>query len=199
MKRMITIVLIISSIVFWGSGIALAEEKKKSNWYIGFGIGLGALQLEGESLDDYYDDDPDADVGGEVTLNFGVGAIIKEKFHLGFDGSTVRQEVDFDIGDAAYQVNNYYAALSYYPWTKGFFIKAGAGWSILVYEYDRPADDDIDRFGGFGYLVGLGYDFWLGKTFNLGIHAEYSRQSYSDSDAPDDTEFSSVYLSFYWF
>ena len=48
-------------------------------------------------------------------------------------------------------------------WTKGFFIRAGGGWSVLVHEYDSPTENqDMERYGGTGYLVGLGYDFWLG-------------------------------------
>ena len=54
-------------------------------------------------------------------------------------------------------------------------------------------------FTGYAFLIGAVYDFWLGETFNLGIRAEYSRQTYSDDEAPDDTDFINVYVSFYWF
>ena len=201
MKRAITIGLMIIIFVFTLSGTTLAEEKKKSSWYIGFGLGTGSLEIEGETVDDAYGDDPNIDVGTELTFHFGVGAIINPKLHLGFDVSAIRQEVDSNTSSdsESYQINNYFAALSYYPWTKGLFIKIGGGLSNLVYEYDSGYYDDSETFDGTGYLVGLGYDFWLGKSFNLGVHAEYSKQSYSDSDGPEDTEFTSIYLSFSWF
>jgi Outer membrane protein beta-barrel domain len=193
--------LMVALAIFCCCGLAMAEEKKKSSWYIGFGIGTGTLQMEGETADDYYDNDDSVDVGDELTLNFGVGAILNPKLHLGFDLSSIRQEIDWENSrqSASYQINNYFAALSYYPWKKGFFVKAGGGMSAMVYDYDTGAYDDSDTYYGTGYLVGLGYDFWIGKSFNLGIHAEYSKQTYSDNDAPDDTDFTSIYLSFYWF
>jgi outer membrane protein with beta-barrel domain len=201
MKRVITIGLMMIIFIFTLSGTTLAEDKKKSNWYIGFGLGTGTLQIEGETADDAYEDNPNIDVDPELTLHFGVGAIINPKLHLGFDLSVIRQAVDSGIGNdyESFQINNYFVALSYYPWTKGLFLKVGGGLSNFVYEYDGEYNVDSETYSGTGYLVGLGYDFWLGKSFNLGIHAEYSRQSYSDSYAPDDTEFTSIYLSFYWF
>ena len=200
MKKSVSVLLIGVLVLICSGGAAMAGEKNKSKWYIGFGIGTGTLQIEGETVDDVYEDSSYVDVGDELTLNFGVGAILNPKLHLGFDLSAIRQEVDADFSheSESYQINNYFAALSYYPWTKGFFVKVGAGFSNLVYEYDGVYDVS-DTYDGTGYLVGLGYDFWLGKSFNLGIHAEYSKQTYSDSHAPDDTDFTSIYLSLYWF
>lgn len=200
MKKIIAIAMVSFGIVLFSGGITFAEEKKKSNWYIGFGVGMGELIVEGETMDDAFDEYPTIDVGQEVTLNFGVGAIINPKLHLGFDVSAIRQSAEDDFDQTLdFQVNNYFAALSYYPTGKGLFLKAGAGISALVVELDTMFIDESETYSGTGFLLGIGYDFWLGKSFNLGIHAEYSKQSYSDSDAPDDTEFTSIYLSFYWF
>ena len=200
MKKIVTLTVVSFVIVLFSSGITLAEEKKKSNWYIGFGVGTGELKVEGETMDDAFDEYPTIDVGQEVTFNIGVGAIINPKLHLGFDVSAIRQSAEDDFDQTLdLQVNNYFAALSYYPTGKGFFLKAGAGISAAVVELDTAFVDDSETYSGTGFLLGIGYDFWIGKSFNLGIHAEYSKQSYSDSDAPDDTEFTSIYLSFYWF
>lgn len=200
MHKTISVILIgVLMICFW-CGAALAEEKKKSPWYIGFGVGLGNLEIEGETLDDMYGDNPYIDVGPEITFNFGVGAIINPKLHLGLDISAIRQSAEDDFNQSLdFQINNYFAALSYYPIGKGFFIKAGAGISVAVIELDSVVFDDSESYTGTGYLLGIGYDFWLGKTFNLGIHAEYSKQTYDDNDAPEDTDFTSIYISFYWF
>jgi len=68
MKRIITLTLISFVIVLFTSGITFAEEKKKSNGYIGFGVGTGELKVEGETLDDFFDEAPAIDVGQEVTV-----------------------------------------------------------------------------------------------------------------------------------
>jgi hypothetical protein len=181
------------------SGNTFAEEKQKSSWYIGFGVGTGELKVEGETMEDAFDEYPSIDVGQELTFNFGVGKILNPKLHLGFDASAIRQSAEDDSDSIDLQVNNYLAAITYFPKEKGLSLKAGVGISALVYEIDTSFVDESETYAGLGFLLGLGYDFWLGKSFNLGIHAEYSRQSYNDSDAPDDTEFTSIYLSFYWF
>ena len=200
MKKFIAITIMTLFALLLCFGVTFAEEKKKSSWYIGFGIGTGQLKIEGETMDDFYEDYSYIDVGNELTLHFSVGAILNPKLHLGFDGSLIRQTADSDY-DATLdvQVNNYFAALSFYPVEKGIYLKAGIGLSTLVAEIDTPFYDDSETYSGTGFLLGIGYDFWLGKSFNLGIHAEYSKQNYSDSDAPDNTEFTSIYLSFSWF
>jgi hypothetical protein len=178
----------------------LAGEKKKSSWYIGFGVGTGELKVEGETMDDAFNEYPSIDVGQELTFNFGVGKILNQKLHLGFDASAIRQSAEGDSdSNIDLQVNNYLAAITYFPKEKGFSLKAGVGLSSLIYEIDTTVVDESETYAGTAFLLGIGYDFWLGRSFNLGIHAEYSMQSYSDSDAPDDTEFTSIYLSFYWF
>ena len=201
MKKSVVVVLTAVLVSICCFSEAMAAEKKKSSWYIGFGVGTGILEMDGDSAKDYRDDQDYSHAEDELTLNFGVGAILNPKLHLGFDMSTVLQELDLDKSNRSelYQVSNYFAALSYYPWSKGFFVKVGGGLSALVYDKDTDKDNDLDTYGGAGCLVGLGYDFWLGKSFNLGIHAEYSRQFYNDKDAPDDTDILNVYLSFYWF
>jgi len=191
-------------LLVWGAaGAAAAEEAQKSKWYIGFGVGSGQLRIEGESMTDYLDGFEDLDADSPVTLHFGVGGIVNPKLHLGFDMSTIYQYAEEDDDDDAnvdLQVNNYMFAAHFYPVKKGFFIKAGTGFSLLTVDVDDgPEGDDRETYDGLGYLLGSGYDFWLGKSFNLGIHAEFSQQYYNDSEAPDETHFFSVYVSFYWF
>ncbi len=200
-KRTLSLVLILIVIQLVFSGFSLAEEKKKSNWYIGFGIGTGELKVDGETMDDFFDDSPSIrDLGQELTLHFGVGKIVNPKLHVGFDASTIRQSAEDDFNHHAdIQITNYYTTISYYPMEKGLFLKTGAGISRTNVVVGNIGVYEQENYTGTGFLFGFGYDFWLGKSFNLGIHAEYSKQSYIHSNAPDDTEFTTVYLSFYWF
>ncbi|MBF0224657.1 MAG: outer membrane beta-barrel protein [Desulfobacterales bacterium] len=189
---------------FLMSGICFAGEHQKSSWYIGFGVGTGQLKVEGETMDDHFDGQYGIKVNNPGAINFGVGAILTPKLHLGFDLSAIAQTAESELNSSdefTLSIANYLAALTFYPMEEGFFLKAGLGICALHYEIDAKSFANIsDDYGGVAFLLGIGYDFWIGKSFNLGLHAEYSRQSYEDdNNAPDDTEFLNFYLSFYWF
>lgn len=185
------------------SGACFAKEHEKSSWYIGFGLGTGdgGWEIEGEEVtfDDWFEG---FDTTPRVTGNLGVGAILNPKLHLGFDLSLISQEGDgkvhgYDV-EVDFQITNYLAALTYFPTGEGLFIKAGVGVSTIGYEIGIPVSESRSD-SGTAMLAGLGYAFWLGKTFNLCLNAEYSHQSYSGEEAPDNSHFWNVYLSFYWF
>lgn len=60
------------------------------------------------------------------------------------------------------------------------------------------SDRDVVR--GFGILGGVGYAFWLGKTFNLTLNIDHSRQYYnSDAFEPNRSQFTSAYVGFDWY
>lgn len=203
MKKLIVSALALMLVVAV-SGVSFAQEHEKSSWYIGFGIGTGdgGWEIEGEEVtfDDWFEG---LDTDPRITMNFGVGGILSPKLHFGFDLSTVRQEGDgeiygYDI-EGAVQINNYLAALTYFPKGEGLFLKAGAGVSVIGYEISAGLVSVSESHSGMALLGGLGYAFWLGKTFNLCLNAEYSHQSYTDEEAPDNSHFWNVYVSFYWF
>ncbi len=56
-----------------------------------------------------------------------------------------------------------------------------------------------DSTGGFGILGGIGYAFWLGKSFNLTLNIDHSRQFYSGGSDPDNSQFTIFYLGFDWY
>ena len=193
MKRVI-VSLFVLTVAIVVSGVCFAEEREKSSWYIGFGIGSG----DGNAEDNEVFENADS-TGPTVTLNFGVGAILTPKIHLGFEASAWRREAQYDTysgtDDYAMQINNYLAAVTIFPFDKGLALKGGFGAAIAVHDYE----DSSESYIGTAYLVGAGYHLWLGRTFNLGINFDYSRQRYNDEDFYDDTDFYSAYVSFYWF
>jgi len=201
MKRLF-VILFACAFVFAFVSLSNAQHQKTS-WYIGFGIGSGSAEYEGDSLEDNAEawGIDDADATTTITLNFGVGAILNPRLHFGFDISALRESVESDFYDAelSTQINNYLLAATFFPAGEGLSLKGGVGLCALVYQVDAPGYDEDDTYGGWAYLIGAGYQFWLGEHFNLGIHLEYSHQSYNDDDAPDDTDFINVYVSFYWF
>jgi hypothetical protein len=205
-KSLVFAVMIIITQMF--SGISFAKigdsEHQKSSWYIGFGLGSGRGYIEGDSFQDLFDKiGPDAETSPTIFFNFGVGGILTPQWHLGFDITAIRQQATYELyrqsADASFQINNYLLAATFYPMNEGFFLRGGIGLSAFQFTLTGDVEDEIsESYSGTGFLIGTGYDFWLGKTFNLGIHADYSKQSYSDSEAPDDTNFFAIYVSFYW-
>ncbi len=202
MKKLIVSALALMLVVAV-SGVSFAQEHEKSSWYIGFGLGTGdgGWEVDGKEVtfDDWFEG---FDTIPRGTGNLGVGAILNPKVHLGFDGSFIRQEGEgygyYDV-EANFQINNYLAALTYFPTGEGLFIKAGAGVSVITYEISVGLVSVSESHSGMALLGGLGYAFWLGKTFNLCLNAEYSHQSYTYEEAPDNSHFWNVYVSFYWF
>ena len=188
-----------------------SDLKTKSSWYIGFGLGSGRGAIEGDSFNKIFDSFADSPYvyscskSTPVTLNFGVGAIINPKLHVGLDISAIYQTAEYYIsgGEKAeieFLVTNMLGAITYYPNETGFSLKGGLG--ISNSDFSTSGGPSImnssEQYSGYAFLIGVGYDFWLGKTFNLGLHVEYSRQNYNDSWAPKNSDFVNVYLSFYW-
>jgi hypothetical protein len=200
MNRLL-VLLIAFAFVF--SFVSLSNAQQKDTWYIGFGFGSGSAEYEGDSLEDNAKDwgVDDADASTPITFNFGVGAILNPNLHLGLDISALRESVESDEydADATAQINNYLLAATFFPAGAGLSLKGGIGLCALTWEVDRPGYDEDDTYGGWAFLIGVGYQFGLCGNTNLGIHLEYSRQSYGDDDAPDDTNFINVYVSLYWF
>lgn len=202
MKRII-VIFIACALALSFASLSSAQEHQKSSWYIGFGLGSGSAKYEGDSNEDWAKtfgaEDPEATT--PITLNFGVGAILNPNLHLGFDITTLRESVEDDTYDAelASQIVNYQLAAIYFPMGEGLSLKAGVGMCALALELDAPGVDESETYTGWGWLIGVGYQLWLGEHFNLGFHVEYSKQTYNDSDAPDDTDFFNFYVSFYWF
>lgn len=183
---------------------SFAQEHQKSSWYIGFGLGTGdgSWEFEGEetTFNEWLEGLSTSPI---FTLNFGVGMIINPKLHLGFDFSAIRQEgdgvIDGDDVEGNIQINNYLVALTYFPNSEGFFLKGGAGTSSIMNEVSSGSTSTSESYYGTALLGGVGYAFWLAKSFNLCLNAEYSHQFYSNINAPDNSHFWNLYVSCYWF
>ena len=193
-KRAVAIVTLAMLCMAEGS---FAQEHKKSSWYIGFGIGTGngSCEVDGEKVtsDEWFEGLSTSPV---LTMNFGVGGIVNPKLHLGFDWSAIRQEGSNHYVERMVQINNYLVALKYFPKGEGLFLKAGAGASSIIYDVSGGSPS---AYSGTAVLGGVGYAFRLGKSFNLCLNADYSRQTYSNKYAPDNSHFWNLYVSFYWF
>ena len=102
---------------------------------------------------------------------------------IGFDLTAVSQTGSLGGIDGHIQINNYFFMFTHFPKEEGFFIRAGGGLSNLMFEIDG-AFSASDSTGGFGILGGIGYAFWLGKSFNLTLNIDHSRQFYEGGNDP---------------
>ena len=181
---------------------ALAETHQRSSWYICFGLGVGLdarYVVNGEEItfDEWLEG---TDKGPKVSINFKVGGTLSPKTLLGFDATAVRQEGTLPNVIGSIQINNYFLMFTHFPYKEGFFIRAGGGLSNIIYVIDTTSGDVSDRVSGYGLLGGIGYAFWLGKSFNLTLNIDHSRQFYSGSTGdPDNSQFTIAYLGFDWY
>lgn len=179
----------------------LAGNHQRDTWYIGFGIGggYGKYEIYGKEItfDDWLEGlykDP------KVSLDFKVGTTLSPKTLLGFDITALGQTGSLLGVDAHIQINNYFLMLTHFPMEEGFFIRAGAGLSNIVYKIEGLGLSAEQIVNGYGILGGVGYALWLGESFNLTLNVDHSRQFYSGgSQDPDNSQFTIMYLGFDWY
>ena len=176
---------------------------RRSPWYIGFGFGTGNGSEKYSSGTVTFQEDHESAWGmsvdpTNVTLNFKIGATLTPNLLVGFDLTAIRSQYDDSGSSTAIQVNNYDAVATWFPMGEGLFLRGGAGLSKIVWSVDTPYGDASNSEDGFNVLVGGGYAFWLGQTFNLTLNVDYSTQSYS-SDVIDSSNFWNLWVGFDWY
>jgi hypothetical protein len=173
------------------------SENRWSHWYVGTGIGPGfgaKYKLNGQSIT--FDDrlQGATDKSPLIALNIvNAGIALSPKLLAGFSGSAVSQIGKLAGNDAHLQINNYFAALTWFPAEQGFFVRGGAGLSSILIDTGVSSD----RANGFGILVGAGYALPIARRHNITFTVDYSRQSYSGSSTkPDSSQFAGAYLGY---
>jgi len=189
------------AIVGFATASAAAEgdqsESRWSHWYVGTGIGPGfgaKFKLNGQSVS--FDDalQGATDKSGLVALNIVNGGFaLSPSLLVGFSGSAVSEIGKIAGNNAQMQINNYFAAVTWFPAERGFFVRGGGGPSSILINNGTISN----RTGGFGLLVGGGYALQIAGRHNITFTVDYSRQSYSGSSTkPDSSEFGAVYLGY---
>ncbi|MBN2401856.1 MAG: hypothetical protein JXN64_05610 [Spirochaetes bacterium] len=184
------------------------DDDGKGAWYIGFGIGSGlgyinTDQSKNQPIPKLADKNHDVDNYHNVTWQFGLGAIINSYFNSGIEISYFNCNIDYKDNDDLYSstvyIYNYFLVGTYYPFINGLSFKIGGGGSTYSESSSGKNTSNPDiSIHGYGFIAGIGYDFKLGKIFNLGLHLDCSKQFYHKKGL-DDTTVISLYASFYWF
>jgi hypothetical protein len=217
-------------ILVLASGTAFAEKGDRAGWYIGGGIGNAAVATykTGGTTYDYTDWTEDSFT--PYVFHFKVGGTLAPKHLLGADIGIVMSFVssgDSDSGDdsssccdddwdyaasgnrratgvraanseldASIVAMHIMAAYTYYPRAKGFFMRAGIGPASLTRELEG-----VTRVSsGHAELVGLGYSFWIGRRFNIGVNFDLELQTYTGGDDNvDSSQLANLFVSADWY
>jgi hypothetical protein len=173
---------------------------QRDSWYIGFGLGGGDGRVSGQGdtfsfKELHFDRSPTT-----VALNFKVGATLTPKLLLGFDLSGVSSAVDESGVQTSVAIVNLDAVATFFPVEKGFFVRGGLGRSGLTYTVEGGGVTAETSVNGFNVIGGVGYAFWLGRSFNLTLNLDASKQWYGSSqDSPEESSFWSFWLGCDWY
>jgi hypothetical protein len=138
----------------------VAAKKVRHDWYAGFGLGLGGGNLRGTESGARASVSVTglARVGGRLTDKIGLGGMVSTSF-----GGTAKEVSGF---------SNLLAEALFFPVkNRGLGLSLGLGISsawLRAQGADGMLVDRSTRVGG-GFGVGLGYDFWVARRFNIGL------------------------------
>ena len=187
---------------------AFSSTQERDSWYIGYGLG-GGLAASYEINRTEFTFDGLLEVEGldkslKISLNFKVGRTLTHKSLLGFDitaaGQTGSLATVFGTVESQIQINNNLLMSTHFPREEGFFVRGGGGLSAMVNTVEGSGKAAAAQVSGYGLLGAVGYAFWLGKSFNLTLNIDHSRQFYpSGSSEPDSSQFTIIYMGFDWY
>jgi hypothetical protein len=168
------------------------------HWFVGTGIGgaFGAkFRVNGQWISFSDELQGATDKSSLIAMNvINGGFALSPNLLVGFSGSLAAQNGKINGEDASVQINNYFAALTYFPTGKGFFVRGGGGYSNILVD-SGPGDGE--RSNGIGVLLGGGYALPIGDHHNITFTLDYSRQFYKRSDTrAEDSQFGAAYIGY---
>ncbi|MBW2734508.1 MAG: outer membrane beta-barrel protein [Deltaproteobacteria bacterium] len=149
-------------------------SRYRTNWYIGFGVGGGSGWVSN-------DNGGESTSEGGVAINFKVGAVVTPQLLIGFEASAWRYQ---DSNDFAIQFNHYDGVATFFPiHDGGFFLKGGLGLGVALLDYGGEIQASTEA--GFDVKAGLGYEFQVGRSLNIGADLSYGMTKYDDGATHD--------------
>lgn len=165
-------------------------------WYIGFGLGWGDGSVRDATGTNTFGEILQGYAPRNLSFNFKIGLTLNPRVLLGFDLTAVRSYGSSSGFDVALQVTNYDVMFTYFPTGEGFFLRGGTGLADLLVDTSVGSA----TYSGVGLVGGLGYAFWLGRSFNLTLNVDVSGQWYGRSTvSPESSRLVNVYLGFDWY
>jgi outer membrane protein with beta-barrel domain len=178
--------------------VAAAQERIDwSKWYAGAGIGPGIsahYRQDGRTLNFDEGMQGATDKSALAGFNIGGGIQLDSRTLVGLGGSAVGKTAKINGNDAHTQINNYFVLATYFPYERGFFVRAGGGYANILVDNGTTSE----RTGGAGVQLGAGWAWRLVTQHYLTLAVDQSFQFYrSNSDhRPTRSEFSAAYLGY---
>ncbi|MBK9757725.1 MAG: hypothetical protein IPO88_30305 [Nannocystis sp.] len=142
------------------NGIEIEGPQDRRGFFIGAGIGFGAVFFNSPVLKDTYKDTSNVIPAGRLELSLGGGVnkrvTLGANLYLGMYTGKNLGTKPLMGGD----VEGYFFVV------KGLFIRTGLGAAGV------PGGDGKIKFG-VGGLLGLGYEFWLNQSAALAVNVNY--------------------------
>lgn len=187
---------------------------QRDNWYIGFQVGGGAATIRLRDRGTY----PNANYvkGGDYSmkeflgsspttfdLDFQLGATITPKLLLGGQITAFAASAVYDSPagrhEASFTQSNLNLLATFFPWDRGLFLRGGLGLASASATFKDPGYTDQKEEGsGLNATVGLGWAWWLGRSFNLTGNLDWSGQGY-DGDFFKSGSLLTLNLGFMWY
>lgn len=166
MTRMLSTLALL--VVLAAAPAAAQRENIRDGFWIGFGLGYGSLGFSCDGCEDF-----DREAG--LTGHFRLGGTVRPHLLVGAEINAWAKE---EAG-ATLSVSNVSGTVSWYPQETGaFFLKGGIGYSVIAIDTDFGDADE----GGFGFLLGAGYDVRLSRNFSLTPLVNYTRGAFDGAD-----------------
>src|SRR5882672_6686889 len=164
---------------------------------LGGGFG-GRAKFNGRSVS--FDDQLQGTVDKSPLIGVNVasfGIAMRPGLFAGIDLTGFGQSATALNGDKRnLQITNYFAALTWFPWETGLFLRGGAGLSQFL----TRTGSTTEHSGGLGVLVAAGYALQLTGAHHLTLTVEQTWQSYGGSSLtkPDSSQIGGVFLGYMW-
>ncbi|HVQ60662.1 MAG TPA: hypothetical protein VMS53_01115 [Burkholderiales bacterium] len=180
---------------------AATAQEKPTKVFAGAGLGGGfggRAKFNGRSVS--FDDQLSSrtDKTPLVAVNVAsFGIAMRPGLYAGIDLTGFGQTATALNGDKRHlQITNYFAALTWFPWETGLFLRGGAGLSQFL----TNTGSTTEHSGGLGLLVAAGYALQLTGAHHLSLTVEQTWQSYGGSSAtkPDSSQVGAVILGYMW-
>jgi hypothetical protein len=174
----------------------LPSPPSRGTWYAGGGLGSGSGQAHDFSgtlsLRRWVDQDPltlFAQVEGGITLTP----------HLLLGGELSLLRINSNTGGLAKAVviSNLDVMATWFPLERGVFLRGGGGFSSFTRQWTGLPSG---RYNGANLTVGGGYAFWLGRSFNLVLHVDFSKQRYAtNAISLSDSSYTAFWVGTSWY
>ncbi len=172
MKRSGTILLacVVAVIALPAVGAA-AWPHERQGVMLGFNAGAGSAELQFENSDGTTVSG-DREGGGAFGLR--AGYAFNDRLALGLEGTGWSRTFENDSGlDATWTFTVSTIALTWYPGGGGFLLRGGLGWGRAEMELDLGDGTISGDDTGAAALIGLGYEWRLGRRFALGPAVDF--------------------------